>query len=45
VKPFDLRELEARIQSVYKRAKNIHGDNFAYEDVQINLKKRVFTKK
>jgi len=23
VKPFDLRELEARIQSVYKRGKNI----------------------
>lgn len=45
VKPFDLRELEARIQSVYNRAKNIAGDSFALWDLEINLKNRVFTKK
>ena len=42
VKPFDLRELEARIQSVYKRGKNITWDIFSYNDLEINLKNRVF---
>jgi DNA-binding response OmpR family regulator len=34
--------LEARIQSVYKRGKNISWDIFSYNDLEINLKNRVF---
>lgn len=42
VKPFDLRELEARIQSVYKRGKNILGDIFQFDGLEVNLKNRTF---
>ena len=45
VKPFDLRELEARIQSVFKRGKNIFWDIFRFDDLEVNLKNRTFIKK
>ncbi len=42
VKPFDLRELDARIQSVYKRGKNILWDIFQFGTLEIHLKNRTF---
>lgn len=44
VKPFDLRELDARIQSVYKRGKNILWEKFHFNDLEIHLKNRTFLK-
>lgn len=44
VKPFDLRELEARIQSVYNRGKQLSGNIYTDGDLEISLKNRVFKK-
>ena len=42
VKPFDMRELMARINAVMKR--NIAASIFEFEDISIDLEKRIFTK-
>jgi len=42
VKPFDLRELEARINSLFKRKDKIVTYNF--ENISIDLERRTFTK-
>jgi DNA-binding response OmpR family regulator len=42
VKPFDLRELEARINSIFRRNEKVTAYDFW--DVHIDLEKRVFTK-
>jgi len=43
VKPFDLRELEVRINILLKRNQNTH-DIIEFEDVEIHLEKREFKK-
>jgi DNA-binding response OmpR family regulator len=42
VKPFDLRELEARINSIFRRNEKITAYDFG--EVHIDLEKRVFSK-
>ena len=42
VKPFDLRELEARINSIFRR--NEKTTSYDFGDVHIDLEKRIFTK-
>gem|GEM_PF-1380435 len=43
MKPFDLRELEVRINILLKRNQNTH-DIIEFEDVEIHLEKREFKK-
>jgi DNA-binding response OmpR family regulator len=43
VKPFDLRELEVRINILLKRNENTHNI-IEYNDLEINLEKREFKK-
>lgn len=43
VKPFDLRELEARINSIFKRNEKITA--YEFWDIYIDLEKRTFSKK
>ncbi|MCP4523969.1 MAG: response regulator transcription factor [Candidatus Gracilibacteria bacterium] len=42
VKPFDLRELEARINSIFRRNERVK--EYIFEDIKINLEKRLFSK-
>jgi DNA-binding response OmpR family regulator len=36
-KPFDFEELEARIESVYRRSKNLASNILKYKEIEINL--------
>jgi len=44
VKPFDLRELDARINTILNRVDWISWDVFKFEDLEISIKNRVFKK-
>ena len=40
-KPFDFEELEARVESIYRRSKNLSSNILKYKDIKIDLDKKI----